>query len=621
MNRKMMNLGIGLCFACVAALLAASCTDDTDDGTTLPGGTAPMTFTASVDGLAATRATTDNSWAGGENVAIQIGSDVKQYAAASGGKLTVAGGGTPFYWQSTADRKTVSAWYYGTGYDPTPPNGTSWAVQSDQSKTEAGNADDNYQRSDFLYAPPTEISYLSGGTSTALTFYHQTARVVVNIVNAEAATDVSAIQSVVIGSADNLALSGSYTPPTGGGTTAGTWIPATSGSDMGTITPKKLTAPGTLTDGHTTALATYAALVIPQQMKDKKFIAVSLANGNTYYYTPKQADEADLQSGRQHTYDITVKHGYLEVSTSTGGSAWGSDGSAEDVTGNILADGYAPYDLKIGDFYYSDGTTSDGGYRKYQDGSTAILPVMPVLKGADGKDRTVIGIVYSTDVSRIGAAATEALKKNRVNSPHGLVMALTNASEGCRWGNKKIDENTSGNEGEPFNANTDKLQKQYNNVDGYGETHWIIDTYKNSSATLQDTYTAFYHADRYGTPESGTGQYAAPSNTTGWFIPGMGQWWDILSNLGGINLDEYKTVTNKYYTSIPDVSETAVANMNRYLEKISNVTQFRKNTYYWSSSEQNGDCACYVYFKVGYLNLDTYFKDRTYGRVRCVLAF
>lgn len=57
----MMNLGIGLCFACMAALTAASCTDDTDDGSRLPDGACPMTFTASVDGLTATRATTDNN--------------------------------------------------------------------------------------------------------------------------------------------------------------------------------------------------------------------------------------------------------------------------------------------------------------------------------------------------------------------------------------------------------------------------------------------------------------------------------------------------------------------------------------------------------------------------------
>lgn len=124
MNKKMMNLGISLWLACVAGLMATSCTDDADNSTALPPGTYPMTFTAAVDGLTATRATTDNTWTGGENVAIQIGSDVKKHTAANNGNLTVASGSTPFYWQNAAETKTVTAWYYGTGYNATPPSGT-----------------------------------------------------------------------------------------------------------------------------------------------------------------------------------------------------------------------------------------------------------------------------------------------------------------------------------------------------------------------------------------------------------------------------------------------------------------------------------------------------------------
>lgn len=47
------------------------------------------------------------------------------------------------------------------------------------------------------------------------------------------------------------------------------------------------------------------------------------------------------------------------------------------MTSKELAPGYKPTDLKLGDYYYSDGTTSDGGYRKYADGTTAILNICP----------------------------------------------------------------------------------------------------------------------------------------------------------------------------------------------------------------------------------------------------
>lgn len=313
--------------ACLSLL--ASCSTDEDDGTTLPDGKYPMTFATSVEGLAATRAATaDGQWTTGDPIAVQVGGDVKQYTPTTTGNnsatLSAASGTTPFYWQNT-NSISVTAWYYGTGYNATSPGGASWAVQSDQNASNGTG----YQHSDFLYAPATDISF-SGRSTTSLSFYHQTARVVVNIVNAEAATDASTIQRVVIGDANNLALSGSYTAPTGRGATAGTWNTSSGSPTMGTITPKKLTAPGTLTGGGT-ALASYAALVIPQQMKGKKFIAVTLTDGNTYYYTPAQDNDADLQSGKQHTYDITVKHGYLSV-TSSASPQW--TGSGETITGN-----------------------------------------------------------------------------------------------------------------------------------------------------------------------------------------------------------------------------------------------------------------------------------------------
>lgn len=255
------------------------------------------------------------------------------------------------------------------------------------------------------------------------------------------------------------------------------------------------------------------------------------------------------------------------------------------------------YTLAPGAVYYADGT------------------LLPSAAGYTGS--TPIGIVYSTDPSRIGAEATKVLKGQGI-TPRGLVMALTNASEGCRWGEYNKDENNGGVEGEPFYENTDKVNKMYDNVDGYGETHWIIDKY--GSTTLQDTYSAFYHANRYGTTDSGTAQYAAPANTTGWFIPGMGQWWDILSNLGGIDLTGKQGDTSGY-TSISGAASIAVDNMNKYLEKISGATTFSKGTYFWSSSECNGNYACNVYFNSnGLLYLDNLSKSDSY-RVRCSFAF
>lgn len=187
-------------------------------------------------------------------------------------------------------------------------------------------------------------------------------------------------------------------------------------------------------------------------------------------------------------------------------------------------------------------------------------------------------------------------------------MALINASNGCRWGEYDKDE-----DGGPFKENTGSLSKQYNNVDGYAETHWIIDTYQNDGSKLEDTYSAFYHASLYGTVDRNTAKYAAPTNTTGWFIPCMGQWWDILSNLGKVNLESYKE-SNNPNTYISGAASTAVNNMNNYLSKISDAETFRTETYFWSSSEYYSRDACSVRFYYdGDLNLDCTNKDNPRG--------
>ena len=260
--------------------------------------------------------------------------------------------------------------------------------------------------------------------------------------------------------------------------------------------------------------------------------------------------------------------------------------------------------LAIGDYYYSDGSICPGD-------------------ASNPPSEDCIGIVFSTEVSRIGQAATEALNAKGV-TPHGLVMALTNASNRCRWGEYAKDENAGGADG-PFKDNTGSLSKQYHNVDGYAETHWIIDTYKNDGSTLKDTYSAFYYASLYGTAEGGTAKYAVPTNTTGWFIPSMGQWWDILSNLGKVDLGSYKN-SEERITEIYDAATTAADNMNNYLNKITGAETFSTTRlYFWSSSEYDSNEACRVSFSdcsifLSYRIKINYPYNYPY-KVRCVLAF
>lgn len=297
-------------------LLSSSCTKHADlPDNDLPDGKYPMTFASSVEEMPFAQAQANDTWTEGDVVAMKVDEKVKQYTAEANGTLSA---GDPFYWKNSEETKTVTAWYCGDGStaaneDNADQVPASWTVKADQA------INNGYKKSDFLYASKS-ISFIDR-ESTSLPFYHQTARVVINIKNAEAATVATDIASVVIGDANNLALSGSYSPP-GVGTTAGTWDISTGTPAKGTIAPKDITS-------GTAYLKSYAALVIPQDMKDKKFIAITLKGGITYYYTPTGSD-ATLESGKEYTYNVTVKFGYLDVVKveDTGGD-WGSDGTKD----------------------------------------------------------------------------------------------------------------------------------------------------------------------------------------------------------------------------------------------------------------------------------------------------
>ena len=590
MNRSVEIRNIAVAMAC--CLVAASCSTDGDTGTALPGGKYPMTFTTTVDGLTATRANTaEGAWTTDDRIAVRIGTGinaVKQYHPISNAvSVTLAGVDTDntFYWQSSSETKSVTAWYCGDGSTATGgTNATalpaSWAVQADQSGPETGNT--NYQRSDFLYVAK-EISF--SDATTDLTFYHQTAKVIINIKNAEAATTAGQISSVTIGDGDNLALSGTYTAPAASNT-AGTWTP--SGSGMGTVTPKDITTSGG------TYLKSYAALVIPQDMKDQKFIAVTLSDGNTYYYTPAEG-EANLTAGNVYTYDITVKYGYLEVVSVPAGNAWGEGGNPDPVTSVEFVKGYSASDLKIGDYYYSDGKTSDGGYRKYaKDNTTAVLDIDPVLKDESGKERWVIGIIfYVGDVARDDVKLKEKIGKTTDMGKHGLVVALKDASGGTKWASSSEVQAAGSADLNLLNgySNTVILQK-------WNEDH-------------NDEVLAVKVIDEYAQGHS------APDCSSGWYLPSAKElstlcsgWHTSLSYSdywGGINNEG---TPSKRINSLLDDLNTNNPSVDAVL---------LSNAVYLTSTFRDYSVACTINFGSGFIG-ESSFTYSSYP-VRAILAF
>ena len=293
-----------IAYSLLAASLLAACTQD--EQPSLQG--EMLTFTASIEG-GLTRATVDNTWSGGETVALQINAGGwLDYTADAYGNLT----GNDYYWQNT-DPVTVQ------GICPaTAAGSTTWSVESDQSSYR------NYQSGDLLATGVTTVNY---GNAANLTFRHQTAKLVVNIVDGPIVPDNP---EVTVGN-NNLALTGTFTKPSSG-SSFGTWTP---GAQTGSITPYRLSYPNTV--AGKTIKVSYAALVIPQILDAGTKLISILINGQLYTY--KLPLDITWKPGCVYTYTITVRAEGLEVLVDDTIQDWTDDGG-ENGNATDLGDGY-----------------------------------------------------------------------------------------------------------------------------------------------------------------------------------------------------------------------------------------------------------------------------------------
>ena len=182
-------------FPALALLLAATaCTQD--DAGTLSDGTQPLTLTAAIEGSTDTRATDD-------------------YTVDDKGNLS-----GEYYWTKPSPI-TVQGLYPNI---MAGNNDRTWSVKSDQSR------DADYQSGDLLCSESKTVSFAQ---TPALTFYHQTAKVVVNVSQEGLPESIGATPgdiSLTIGEGDILALDGAFSLPKAAdadGRWLGTWTPGT----------------------------------------------------------------------------------------------------------------------------------------------------------------------------------------------------------------------------------------------------------------------------------------------------------------------------------------------------------------------------------------------------------
>ena len=270
------------------------------------------------------------------------------------------------------------------------------------------------------------------------------------------------------------------------------------------------------------------------------------------------------------------------------------------------------YTIKLGDYYLNDG---------------CVIPNATTNKYLLTK---VIGLVFDISTST---------NDQGYGWKHGYAMALTNANTSCAWSLANSSGTYLDEAGITYGSFTySNFNGSYTvfktDKDGYSETQAI----KNNGKLgyNQTEYPAFWYALNYGTSnESGTTSYAAPSVSSGWYLPSIGQWWDILTNLGGMTtVYDSGTAYCYWYNGSSGNSGSAylcASKINSFLGALSGYTTYdsfytnssSSNEYYWSSS-------CYAYngagsigFGIGGLmsldmNLSSKYKT---WRIRPTVAF
>ena len=555
-----------------ALLLLAACSEgdiQADRSEMLPEGKYPVALTADV--VNETRATTDGTWKGDEQVAVQdVGSDVtKIYTVGSGGGLTPSDANDAHWWTSTTETKTLRAWHRGDGSTAVP---TSWEIQTDQS-------DGGYQKSDLLYAGNVTATF--GSTATTLQFRHQVAKVVVNIISAEAVTSADQISAVTIGNGD-IFQSGSIS--IADDATDVTWA---TGTTTCTVTPHKATTTAT------GSVATYEALLIPQPTAGKKMVAVTTTDNDTYYYTAPD-DAPALEAGKVLTYNITVK----------------KNGGADAQT------------INVGDFILKDGT---------------ILPKGTTLTETQKADVRAIVFWTPAETSSTGRTTPASLADDKVMAndfpkcTRGLAVAIKNVSTSTTWQrsnhaevfdlvrNKwKDDTWTSYKLGERSSYRTASsgtgAENDLNKIYGYQDTKVLTAYNKNQNSSTLGTLATNCIVE----PANKLSGFSltSPQGSTGWFLPSVKE----LHMMCYKDVDDvFNAHGNSGYTETRDIVNASI--------KVAGGEAL--SGYYWSSLEypvadkNTNDYKNRYAFCVNFSNAEVaiYHKTDHSLQVRAICAF
>lgn len=530
----------------LAVGLFASCdTDETGADTSLPDGKYPLQLTAELV-QPQTRAAGKDAWTGSDAIAVRMDDTIGKYVVDATGNATPATAADVLYWWSTADAE-VTAWY------PYTDGGTKDYDISDQSRGYAGY--------DFLHA--TAMGHYN--QSVSLRFHHQMAKVEAALTAGDGITVAELAGASVTFFGDNSAS-----------VTDGT-VDAAVKSDVA-ITPYR-----------NSGTNTFEAVVVPQNMKDKQLIRVSLG-GKTFVYTPQTDAAGNLEPGKRYGYHITVKANGIEVTAVTGGT-WSEDGEV-DMT---IFKAYTK--AKRGDYLLRDGCLLDKGNLTdaLKDDVAAIVFWTPA--DTDPTGRTTPASMTDDKI----------MAKDYPNCTHGLAVSVKDLSTEMEW--QEFSENIKAfQNGSSFApSNKSDYKSIASNKEETDNINYILG-YQNTQVLR--AFNAWCAPNKRVKPVDALDNFSttcpAPAGSTGWFIPSPKE----------LHMLFYKDVDNIFIQWDDDWTETRDI-VNSSLSSTGGDVLSEYNRY-WSSTEYNSANAFNIEFYSGCV--DDGRKDFA-NTVRAVCAF
>lgn len=334
------------------SLLTGCTQDELADGTQFAKGQYPLVINTASIGSPATRATADGTWDAGDIVCVQVINDytngqeiqwdtaaVLQYKVAAD-KVTLEyseGKYKPFW--TNKKQKLVRTWHcrnYSYPYDVLEKLPTEWNVQTIQDDYPNDNYP-KYRRSDFVFAQKLATFNESIKNGVGLTFYHQVAKVVVNIYGQPLQAQNLKITDVYLCYA-TYSQPYSFTPPTSPDGIYGEWKNPTSGY-RANIQMKPATANSNVNFGSETGTKnadfTFEALAIPQTTSSDYpldiWIFVESDDGYDDIWSYEFTSPVTWEAGHVYTYNLNLTPSGLKLSSIDVSIGWATTGASDNV--------------------------------------------------------------------------------------------------------------------------------------------------------------------------------------------------------------------------------------------------------------------------------------------------